>query len=663
MVLWKGKKGGKNGRAPPPSAPGGMLVSMNRSHKFCHDKQMKPAVCGWCRKVILPSGLGKMGAGMRCVACGYYIHAGCEARCLASDDEKRKLCEKADGTLMLERPTFRFKAKDDGADVLIEVNPNHAVPDILLHAGHRKTVSYPCAAVVMEKDFTGPNRRVRLVTKAGVHALAFGSRRERDQFVGCVAYLAPGQAAGRRPVSSVPVRIFVGTWNMGDAPPPELASGQRLANWLHPEERYDVYCVSVQECEYKPRGRFQSCEEDFQRTLEAALGHAYYNVEQYSMSSIRLFLFAKREHRRSITQRQITHVPTGFGGYAQNKGGVVVAFALRETRLCFVGCHLAAHQEKVEARNSDHCEIIRGAQSVGWRDFWLTNQFHHVLWCGDLNYRIDHARKKVVQQCYQGPEGWNALYQYDQLQDQMAKGACFLDFNETQPMFQPTYRMARGANVYPDDAKQRIPSWCDRVLWKSLSHEVIKQEEYTACFTVLSSDHRPVSAVFNIRARNTYVPQSVILPLTTNPRTRPADFKDRPTASHFIVTHLAGAGLEAADANGLSDPYIKFVSPVLQDTYQTDVVGATLNPKWDDGSVPELYCNFDDVAYLEGEYLFLSVLDNDMTSADDPLGQGYFALKGLCDGHDHNFCVRTLSKGKEAGRITGLIRYVSDSQR
>jgi hypothetical protein len=59
------------------------------------------------------------------------------------------------------------------------------------------------------------------------------------------------------------------------------------------------------------------------------------------------------------------------------------------TKLAFVSCHLTAHEgvSKCEERNASIVEILGGVRA-GDKDIDITEQFHHVFWMGDMNYRI-----------------------------------------------------------------------------------------------------------------------------------------------------------------------------------------------------------------------------------------------------------------------------------
>jgi hypothetical protein len=82
-----------------------------------------------------------------------------------------------------------------------------------------------------------------------------------------------------------------------------------------------------------------------------------------------------------------------------NKGGVAVSFKLDDTHLAFVSSHLAAHQSKTAQRNSDVGEICANlkllppAQRRSVHKPDLATGFHHCVWVGDLNYRLEYGQQ------------------------------------------------------------------------------------------------------------------------------------------------------------------------------------------------------------------------------------------------------------------------------
>eukprot|EP01046_Picozoa_sp_COSAG06_P102266 COSAG06_NODE_48430_length_332_cov_0.669528_1_plen_74_part_10 len=69
---------------------------------------------------------------------------------------------------------------------------------------------------------------------------------------------------------------------------------------------------------------------------------------------------------------------------------------------------------------------------LGNEFFQLSTQFHHVIWMGDLNYRL--ALKKdqldVAVDMIKGGDCGDLFEQYDELRMEMAKGVCFHGYVE-----------------------------------------------------------------------------------------------------------------------------------------------------------------------------------------------------------------------------------------
>ncbi len=96
-----------------------------------------------------------------------------------------------------------------------------------------------------------------------------------------------------------------------------------------------------------------------------------------------------------------------------------------------------------------------------------------------------------------------------------SQGLVFQNFTEAPLNFKPTYKFDIGSNVYDSGAKQRIPSWTDRILYVDSPN--IQCLAYNSDESLMTSDHRPVYASFMVsfnafvtldENNNAVVPQS-----------------------------------------------------------------------------------------------------------------------------------------------------------
>jgi len=69
-----------------------------------------------------------------------------------------------------------------------------------------------------------------------------------------------------------------------------------------------------------------------------------------------------------------------------------------------------------------------------------------------------------------------------------------MEFEEAKLKFPPTYKFKVGTSEYDlKPSKVRIPSWCDRILFRG---ENLQQLFYTSIMTPVTSDHKPVASLF-----------------------------------------------------------------------------------------------------------------------------------------------------------------------
>lgn len=98
-------------------------------------------------------------------------------------------------------------------------------------------------------------------------------------------------------------------------------------------------------------------------------------------------------------------------------------------------------------------EIVRGMQ-LGYENISFLNQFHHVIWLGDLNYRIDMALENVKQ--FIMNKNYQLLLEKDQLKNLIGEGECFQEFLEPSSFsFPPTFKFHSGTDDYNEKVLQK----------------------------------------------------------------------------------------------------------------------------------------------------------------------------------------------------------------
>ncbi|RYH28561.1 hypothetical protein EON65_11735 [archaeon] len=99
-----------------------------------------------------------------------------------------------------------------------------------------------------------------------------------------------------------------------------------------------------------------------------------------------------------------------------------------------------------------------------------------ILWLGDLNYRIVKSIhiNTVFELLEKG--SIDLLSDFDQLTIEKDAGNVFQYFNEGLLFFPPTYQYTPFKDEYNRTSKkQRVPSWCDRILWRIGKRKTTKQ--------------------------------------------------------------------------------------------------------------------------------------------------------------------------------------------
>ncbi|XP_004868143.1 phosphatidylinositol 3,4,5-trisphosphate 5-phosphatase 1 isoform X2 [Heterocephalus glaber] len=314
------------------------------------------------------------------------------------------------------------------------------------------------------------------------------------------------------------ITIFIGTWNMGNAPPPKkitswfLSKGQGKtrddsADYIP----HDIYVIGTQE---DPLGEKEWLE-ILRHSLQEVTSMTFKTVAIHTLWNIRIVVLAKPEHENRISHICTSNVKTGIANTLGNKGAVGVSFMFNGTSLGFVNSHLTSGSEKKLRRNQNYMNILRflalGDKKLS--PFNITHRFTHLFWLGDLNYRVDLPTweaeaiiHKIRQQQYAD------LLAHDQLLTERREQKVFLHFEEEEITFAPTYRferLTRDKYAYTKQKatgmKYNLPSWCDRVLWKSYPLVHVVCQSYGSTSDIMTSDHSPVFATFEAGVTSQFV--------------------------------------------------------------------------------------------------------------------------------------------------------------
>ncbi|CAH1799294.1 unnamed protein product [Owenia fusiformis] len=295
-------------------------------------------------------------------------------------------------------------------------------------------------------------------------------------------------------------KVFCGTWNTNGQ-----AASADLKPWLsYDEEPPDIYALGFQELDLSKEAFLfaESPKEDewFEQCRKALHPSATYKkLKLIRLVGMMLIVFVKKDIIDQIRSVSAETVGTGIMGMMGNKGGVSIRLDINSTSICFVNCHLAAHTEEYERRNQDFRDINSRMSFRNLQTPLNISDHDIVYWIGDLNYRLSELDVDQVKK-YIELTDFKTLLEHDQLHRQHLAKKVFLGYREGDITFQPTYKYDTGTDNWDTSEKCRAPAWCDRVLFKGRN---IKQLEYRSHPLLRISDHKPVSALFEMGTKVT----------------------------------------------------------------------------------------------------------------------------------------------------------------
>ncbi|KAG2159338.1 DNase I-like protein [Suillus bovinus] len=251
-------------------------------------------------------------------------------------------------------------------------------------------------------------------------------------------------------------------------------------------------------------------------------GILYEKLASKQLVGMLIVAIAKKSRLSCFGDIRFSAAGAGIMGIMGNKGATAIRMSYTPlaqgissspTVLTFVNAHLAAFDEMIERRNFDFHDLSRRlvfdqiddsnsyANTASETSRTTVGLFESdvLFWMGGW---IDLADGDVRELLSSSPGTGNIplLLKYDQLKTAIASGKAFTEFSEHAITHMPSYRYA--SNTSEDSLgydRKRKPAWTDRILHMSAPSVPVTQRSYCSHPQITMSDHRPVSADFDLK--------------------------------------------------------------------------------------------------------------------------------------------------------------------
>ena len=280
---------------------------------------------------------------------------------------------------------------------------------------------------------------------------------------------------------------------------------------------------------------------------------------------------------------------------------------------------------------------------------------------------------------------FNALLQCDQLRLAISKEMSFVGFSEADIQFKPTFKVLRTDKVEYD--AQRLPAYCDRVLWRSSPCLPVICRQYSCGEEACSSDHKPVAAFLELAqlpGRPSWWPlrwekhsycqkrrSSLLDSILLADGGVPQHGVHKQVPAHVLSYRFQLLSLKASKLSAhntptspTSNPFCVFQGAAVLKPVCTPVVHGNRNPTWPTASLPSFsVVTLDDgnARSLFCERVLVTIVDFDHASHHTAMARGVLHAKDFLDDTGvprrgkQNFCLPLLLRGLPAGSLEGSL--------
>ncbi|XP_033123320.1 phosphatidylinositol 4,5-bisphosphate 5-phosphatase A-like [Anneissia japonica] len=293
--------------------------------------------------------------------------------------------------------------------------------------------------------------------------------------------------------------VSICTWNVATIDPPEQLS-QLLERLLSFDP--DVCIIGLQEVSSKPHEIVQAAfvDDPWTEAMDAVMKPRHLiQLKSTRLQGLLLVVYTKLHHLPFMHNLMANVTRTGIAGLWGNKGSATLRMDWYGRSLCFSNWHLTPHADQWDKRCKETQQIFEDQNfNIGNTMNIMDHSFVFIF--GDLNFRLEGmSREKALNHLVKNE--LEPLKEKDQLRITLRDRDEFEGYAEGEISFPPTYKFDPGTHDYDTSPKQRVPAWTDRILWKedTGTDPILKQLEYHSHPDMDHSDHRPVSAYFQLK--------------------------------------------------------------------------------------------------------------------------------------------------------------------
>lgn len=236
------------------------------------------------------------------------------------------------------------------------------------------------------------------------------------------------------------IRIFTGSWNVAGQP-----STESLLPWLQPANDCDLVVIGFQEVDLSTEAYlvYDPLKEiEWSSSVNKCL-NGYAKIASKQLIGMLLIVYCKLDLKNFIAEITAESIGSGMLGLLGNKGATAIRMRIHDSYYTFINSHLAADANQTERRNEDYVYISKRLvfPISGYDDShdyyqahpWVSSFFDHapslngsssppngtfipfsantntkflsifdteylqlnshLIWVGDLNYRINLAEQ------------------------------------------------------------------------------------------------------------------------------------------------------------------------------------------------------------------------------------------------------------------------------